>query len=145
MGLNYKCDFNLQDCMHTLGVEERGRVQQVVTKNVLDLSDTYVPLQEGTLKASGNIENQTDVVWNTEYAHYMWEGIVYEDPDLHCAGFRTENGWRSRDKVKKIPSDPVRKLKYNGEKTRGAHWVERMLQDGGRDAIEKAARLEAGK
>lgn len=131
--------------MHTLGVEERGRVQQVVTKNVLDLSDTYVPLQEGTLKASGNIENQTDVVWNTEYAHYMWEGIVYEDPDLHCAGFRTENGLRSRDKVKKIPSDPVRKLKYNGEKTRGAHWVERMLQDGGRDAIEKAARLEASK
>jgi hypothetical protein len=145
MGLNYKCDFNLQDCMHTIGVEERGRVQQVVTDEVLRLSDNYVPFQEGSLKASGHIENQTDVVLNTPYARYMWNGIVYEDPDLHCAGFKTENGWRSRKGVKKVPSDPVRKLQYNGEKTRGGHWVERMLQDGGRDAIEKAARLEAGK
>ena len=145
MGLNYKCDFNLQDCMHTLGVEERGRVQQVVTDEVLRLSDNYVPFQEGSLKASGHIENQTDVVWNTPYARYMWNGIVYEDPDLHCAGFKTENGWRSRKGVKKVPSDPVRKLQYNGEKTRGGHWVERMLQDGGRDAIEKAAKREAAK
>lgn len=34
MGFNYNCDFNLQDCMKTLGVNERGRVQQVVTDEV---------------------------------------------------------------------------------------------------------------
>ena len=146
MGLHYKCDFNLQDCMHTLGVEERGRVQQVVTDEVLRLSDNYVPFQEGGLKASGHIENQTDVVWSTPYARYMWNGVVYVDPDLHCAGFKTENGWRSRKGVKKIPLlIPPRKLQYNNGSKRSDHWVDRMLQDDGLDAIEKAARLEAGK
>lgn len=75
MGFNYNCDFNLQDCMKTLGVNERGRVQQVVTDEVLKLSDDYVPFEEGMLKASGHIENQTDVVWNTPYARYMWNGL----------------------------------------------------------------------
>lgn len=138
MGINIQCDFNLGDCLKTLGLEERGRVQQVVTNAVLELSEPYLPFDEGDLLASGHIENDTDVVWNTPYARYMWNGIVYEDPELHCAGFETENGWRSRKGVQKVPTE--RKLKYHNGALRGSHWVERMLQDGGRKEIEKMAR-----
>lgn len=138
MGVDYQCTFNLKDCIETLGLNERGRVQQVVTNEVLRLSDSYIPFDEGTLKDSGHIEEDTDVVWNTPYARYMWNGIVYEDPELHCAGFKTENGWRSRRDVEKVPTN--RKLQYHGGKLRGDHWVDRMMMNGGREEIEKAAR-----
>lgn len=139
---NYSCTFNLDDCIKTLGLEERGRVQKFVTNSVLELSDPYVPFREGDLKNSGHIENDTDVVWGGQaapYAHYMWGGIVYEDPDLHCAGFRVEEGgWRSRKGVNKVPTD--RKLQYYNGSDRGDHWVPRMLQDGGMKKIEDGAR-----
>lgn len=138
MGINVQCDFNLGDCLRTLGLEERGRVQQVVTNAVLELSEPYIPFDEGDLLASGHIENDTDVVWNTPYARYMWNEIVYEDPELHCAGFETENGWRSRKGVQKVPTE--RKLNYHNGALRGSHWAERMLQDGGQKEIEKMAR-----
>ncbi len=136
------CDFDLKDCMRTLGVDERGRVQTYVTNEVLRLCDPYVPLDEGYLRASGHIENGTQVVWNTPYAHYQWGGIVYEDPKLHAAGFLTEDGWKSRKGVNKVPTE--RKLTYREGKTegglRGNHWVERMLQNGGKNQIEYGAR-----
>lgn len=141
MGVDYHCTFNLKDCIETLGLNERGRVQQVVTSEVLRLSDSYIPFDEGTLKDSGHIEEDTDVVWNTPYGGYMWNGIVYEDPELHCAGFKTENGWRSRRDVEKVPTS--RKLQYHGGKLRGDHWVDRMMMNGGREEIEKAARRAA--
>lgn len=138
MAYNYECTFNLSDCIHTLGIEERGRVQQVVANEVLRLSGPYIPFATGDLMASGHIENHTDIVWNTPYARYMWNGIVYEDPELHCAGFATENGWRSRKGVQKVPTD--RAMQYQNGNLRGSHWTERMMQNGGREKIEKAAR-----
>ena len=142
MKFDDQCNFNLQDCIKTLGLDEKGRVQQVVTNAVLELSEPYIPFEEGALMASGHIENGTDIVWNTPYARYMWNGIVYEDPDLHCAGFMTENGWRSRKDVQKVPTD--RELQYHNGTLRGKRWVDRMMQNGGRDKIEQMARKAAG-
>lgn len=138
MKYDFKCDFDLKDCIETLGLEERGRVQQVVSQQVLELSEVYIPFDQGALLASGRIVNDTDIVWSTPYARYMWNGIVYVDPQLHCAGFLTENGWKSRKDVQKVPTD--RKLQYHGGKLRGPRWVDRMMQNGGREKIEKAAR-----
>lgn len=138
MGVDYQCTFNLKECIESLGLNERGRVQQVVTNEVLRLSNSYIPFDEGTLRDSGHIEDGTDIVWSTPYARYMWNGIVYEDPDLHCAGFKTENGWRSRKNVQKVPTN--RKLQYHGGKLRGDHWTDRMMINGGREEIEKAVR-----
>lgn len=80
--LDYQCTFNLQDCIKELGLDEKGRVQQFVTNEVLRLSDDYIPFDEGSLKDSGHIENDTDVVWGgavAPYAHYMWEGMLTGD------------------------------------------------------------------
>ena len=130
-------------CVKTLGLEEKGRLQQVCANEVLRLSDPYVPFAEGTLRDSGHIEDNTDAVWNTPYAHYMWEGIVYEDPVLHCAGFKTENGWRSRKNVQKVPT--TRSMEYGNGTLRGAHWTERMLQNGGLEKIQKTLQEELRK
>lgn len=143
MGVVYQCSFNIGDCIKALGLEEKGRVQRVVTNEVLRLSGDYVPFSSGDLLASGHIENETDIVWNTPYAKYMWNGIVYEDPKLHCAGFKTENGWRSIKGVQKVPTD--RSIQYQNGNLRGSHWVDKMLQNGGRDKIEQMARSEVGK
>lgn len=131
---DFKCDFNLDDCIKTLGLEERGKVQQVVTEQVLQLSEPFVPFDQGGLLASGRIENGTDVVWGggegVLYARYMWNGILYVDPET--------NSPFAPKYTQKVPTD--RKLQYQGGGLRGPRWVERMLQNGGREKIEKAAR-----
>lgn len=137
------CTFDLKECMEALGVNERGRVQQYVANEVLRLCDPYVPFDEGQLKGSGHIENNTDIVWNTPYARYQYYGIVYEDPSLHAAGFMTADGWRSRRGVIKVPTE--RRLTYQNGALRGDHWVDRMMQNGGREQIEAGARKEAAK
>lgn len=144
---HYNCTFNMGDCLKTLGLEEKGRVQQYVTNEVIKLSDPYVPFQEGTLKESVHIENGTDVVYGgaaSAYANYQWNGIVYEDPLLHCAGFEVaDGGWRSRKGIEKVPTD--RKLQYQNGGLRGAKWVERMLQNGGLEKIEAGIRRVVSK
>lgn len=145
-GAQYGCMLSLdtRKLMQRLGIEEQGRVQRVVSEEILHLCDPYVPFSKGFLSDSGHVENYTDIVWNTPYAHYMYEGIVYEDPELHCAGFKTENGWRSRksseekEVPQKVPTE--RRLEYNNGSRRGAHWVDRMLQNGGRKKVEDTAR-----
>lgn len=132
-------DFDVNRCIKDLGLDEGGRVQQVVTNQVRTLSEPYVPKDDGTLIDSARIENGTDVVWETPYAHYMWGGIVYEDPVLHCAGFQVEDGgWRSRKGVQKVPAN--RKLEYQNGSLRGPMWVPRMLQNGGAKKIEDEAK-----
>lgn len=137
-------DFDVRRCIKNLGLDEGGRVQQVVTNEVINLSEPYVPFDEGDLAASVRIENGTDVVWRMPYSHYMWGGIVYEDPLLHCAGFQVEDGgWRSRKGVQKVPTN--RKLEYQNGSLRGPMWVPRMLQNGGARKIEDKARKAVGK
>ena len=136
---HYTCDFNLQDCIKNMGLDEKGRVQSVVTDEVLRLSDVYVPFSEGTLKASGMVDptDETVIIWNTPYARYMWNGILYVDPE-------TKSPF-AREGVMKEPAEPEVKLKYHNGNKRSDHWVEKMMQNGGREKIEKAARKEAGK
>ena len=142
--VNISHNFDAGACIRTLGLEEHGRLVRACADEILLLSDEYVPMDEGALKKDGTVEDGTsDVVWDEPYAHYVWEGLVYEDPELHCAGFQTDNGWRSRKKVKKVPTE--RKLQYQNGTSRGAHWVDRMLQEGGLEKIEKVLEKELRK
>lgn len=144
MAVKYECDFNLGDCIRTLGLNEGGIIQRYVSEQVRDLCDPYVPFREGKLKDSAEIiENNSVVIWDTPYATYQWNGIVYEDPKLHCAGFQTGNGWRSRKDAEKIPTE--RSLEYYKGSLRGPRWVDRMLQNGGRKKIEDGVRNEVKK
>lgn len=137
---NHVCNFNLDDCMRTLGLDEMGRVQQVVTGEFQKNVQPFVPFDEvsvyeqsGRLKDSARlesserdgkkkkhehmrdisqIENGTDVVWDTPYARRL-----YYHPEYH----------------------------FQGAPMRGGYWAVRYLQNGGQEQIEQAARDEVKK
>ncbi len=71
--------------------------------------DPFTPKETGTLE--GNIELLPfGIHYKQNYAHYMYEGIVYVDPVTGASGFLTDEGWKSRYGVTKVKSN--RKLKY---------------------------------
>lgn len=113
MGMDFKCTFNLRECINALGIEERGRVQRFVTHSVMNLADPYVPFDvaekfenPGRLKDSAHIEDGTDVVWNAPYARRWY----------------------------------YQQANFQGAPMRGRYWVPRMLQNGGLRQIEDGAR-----
>lgn len=113
-GSNYNCTFNLDDCIKTLGLEERGRVQQFVTQEFMKNVQPFVPLDlagkyenPGRLVDSMHVENGTDVVWNTPYARKL-----YYHPEYN----------------------------YQGAPMRGGYWADRYMQDGGQKEIEDGVR-----
>lgn len=117
--LDYQCTFNLQECIETLGLDERGRVQQYVTEEFKKNVQAFVPFDEagkyenpGRLIDSCRIENGTDVVWNTPYARNL-----YYHPEYN----------------------------FQGSPIRGGFWAARYLQDGGLKELEEGARRIAGK
>lgn len=114
MGFDCEIKFDLDDCMEELGINERGRVQQFVTKEFLKNVEPYVPFdiaekyeEPGRLIDSGHIENETDIVWDTPYARYL-----YYHPEFN----------------------------FQGAPTRGGYWADRYLQDGGLKQLEDGAR-----
>lgn len=116
---DYKCTFNLQDCIKTFGMDEGGRVQQYITKEFKKNVQAYVPFDEaekyenpGRLVESCHIENDTDVVWNTPYARNL-----YYHPEYN----------------------------FQGAPIRGGYWASRYLQNGGSKELEAGARKVAGK
>ena len=69
------------------------------------------------------------------YGAYMYYGEVYVDPVTGASGFLTDEGWKSRKGVKKIPSG--RTFKYNKSMSRNAtdHWDIVAAQSGELDKL----------
>lgn len=114
MGYDYECTFNLDKCIKALGLEEKGEVQQFITKEFMKNVEPYVPFDvagkyenPGHLIDSCHIENDTDVVWETPYArkHYYY-------PEQN----------------------------FQGQPMRGGYWAARYMQEGGREELEEGAR-----
>lgn len=125
--------FNLDDCLRALGLDEKGRVQQVVDNEVLRVCDPYVPMDEGNLKdaaIAATVIGSGEVVYPGPYAHYMWEGILYVDPE-------TGSPYAKQNAIK-IPTE--KKLQYQGAPMRGPHWVDRAMEAGGLEKVEAEAR-----
>ncbi|MGN0384599.1 MAG: minor capsid protein [Lachnospiraceae bacterium] len=117
--MDYQCTFNLEKCIKTLGLEERGRVQQFVTNEFMKNVQPYVPYDvakkyelPGRLIDSCHIENGTDVVWSTPYARRLYYHPEYD---------------------------------FQGAPMRGGYWAERYMQNGGRVEIEQGARRIVGR
>lgn len=117
--MDYQCTFNLDKCIKTLGLEEKGRVQQYITNEFMKNVEPFVPFDlaekydnPGRLKDSCHIENDTDVVWSTPYARRMYYHPEYD---------------------------------FQGAPMRGGYWADRYMQNGGREEIEQGARRIAGK
>jgi hypothetical protein len=98
--------------------------------------------------ADGNLIRQTDLLNmvaagtgevhiydpTVEYAHYMYEGIVYVDPVYKVGGFFSPDyGFWSRKDVTKIPSD--RHLEYTKEEA-VPHWDEVAIRNHAQDWLK---------
>ncbi len=59
-------------------------------KIYLEMSNKYVPYEEGTLRNKGHYTEKS-VIWDTEYAHYQYVGIVY-GPNFPIYDRNADNG-----------------------------------------------------
>ena len=98
-----------------LGVNPSGVVQRQLVHTCAIHMDKYVPNRDGDLATSVE-EGPNYIKYNTPYAHYMYEGILYVDPE-------TGSSW-AREGTTKVPTN--RKLTYHTPGT-GPYWNKRMV------------------
>lgn len=104
-------------------------------ESILKDSTKFVPLREGVLRNSGHVEAagvMGEVIWNTPYAHYQYEGIVYvgEETGSPFAKFGEH----------KIPAVPNKPLTYATAGT-GDHWFEKAKEEYGDTWIKKVKEI----
>lgn len=126
-------DLVVKDILKSRGLEEHGPVQKAVDKAVIDYNKDYVPFDVGIL--SDSAETATDigsgeVVYDTVYAHFQYEGKVMEDPETHSS-------W-ARKNVKKQYRNPNQIMKHKNGALRGDHWNDRMKIDHMDDIVKTA-------
>lgn len=122
-GHNYVCNFNLDDCIKKLGLDEKGRVQRRVDEVFLKGVKSFTPFDKGDLYDSA--------IRNT----VVGSGEIIFDVD---------------NKARRLYYHPEYNFQEKGESEnmgegRGAYWAARYIQNGGRDEIEREARDEVKK
>lgn len=98
-----------------LGLEPNGRVHKYFTHRCRVHMDKYVPYDEGHLRTEDVTEGINYIEYGQPYAHYMYEGVLYVDPE-------TGSSW-ARKNVTKVPTG--KQLEYHTAGT-GDHWDNRM-------------------
>lgn len=110
----------LQTIYKSLGLEDRGRVQQFLGKTVADNLKKYVSFNSGTQSDSTNpINGGKQVIINVLYARFQAGGKV-------MVGVYSHSPWAKRGERKVVTS---RNLTYQGGALRGSHPFERMKAD----------------
>ena len=143
--INAKLDFNLSpdDILAQFGMDDGGRVQQVIDQTVIDYCTPYVPASpDRTLEFSAQLSTEIgsgEVIWNTPYAHYQYMGIVY-GPNFQVM-IKGSLEWRSYAGRPKHPTD--RELTYDKSQNpmAGPRWFERMKADRLNDILDEARRV----
>lgn len=121
------------------------------TRHIADvirqLSDPYVPMDQGTLKNTSQVVEQAGqvyILYNRPYAHYQYAGEVY-GPNIPIIDKASGAvlGYFSKPQQKKHPTG--RPLTYSGAPMRGKAWDKRMMADRGGDVRRELARYVGGK
>lgn len=116
---------SLQTIYKSLGLEDRGRIQQFMGKTVADNLKKYVSYNSGTQSDSTNpINGGKQVIINVPYARFQAGGKV-------MVGVYSHSPWAKRGERKVVTS---KDLTYQGGGLRGSHPFERMKADK-RDSI----------
>ena len=131
------------------GLQKNGPVQKLVDSECMRYMSSYMPRrQAGELEhmmAMATVVGSGQIDIPGPYAHYLYEGIVYEDPELKCAGWISNTPgpyfgqWYSRKGVIKVHTN--RELTYTGAPMRGKKWFERMKADHKDDILRAAQAL----
>lgn len=116
---------SLQTIYKSLGLEDRGRVQQFLGKTVADNLKKYVSFNSGVQSESTYpINGGKQVIINVPYARFQAGGKV-------MVGIYSRSPWAKLGEKKEVTN---RNLTYQGGALRGAHPFERMKADK-RDSI----------
>lgn len=128
--MKFKLTMNPSDqIIRHIGLDHSGRVQRFHTSNVLRRIKRYMPYRSGMLikktVAATDISKPLIVTPGPE-ARMLYHGKVMVDPKTGKAGFLTDDGWKSRRGVAKVPSN--RDLVYTTSKNAqaGPYWDRRL-------------------
>lgn len=113
---------------------ENDRLGRFTAQQWHRLMIPYTPRRTGRLIR--NVAYMPHAIHYKEpYAHYMYEGKVYVDPQTGASGFLTDKGWRSRRNIRKIPT--ARSFSYNKTQSPYAtdHWDIVAARSGQRDKL----------
>lgn len=128
--MKFKLTMNPSDqIIRHIGLDHSGRVQRFHTSNVLRRIKRYMPYRGGMLikktVAATDIAKPLIVTPGPE-ARMLYHGKVMVDPKTGKAGFLTDDGWKSRRGVAKVPSN--RDLVYTTSKNAqaGPYWDRRL-------------------
>lgn len=125
--MNVEIKLNDARILSKVRSDQFGKFVSVEWKKLID---QYTP------RDTGNLENNVvirpfEIEYKSPYAHYMYTGEIYVDPQYKVGGFfNPTHGWFSRPNVKKIPSG--RTFNYSKSKNPSAtdHWDEVAAQSG---------------
>lgn len=111
-----------------------GDIQRQWSETVFYGSEPYMPKVTGTsinlaIAASVPLFADGKLFYPGAYFNYLWNGEKYVDPVTKAAGFLTEDGWKSRKGVAKIPSGEPLNYDQSANPLAGAKWVERAAND----------------
>lgn len=113
----------------SLGIQQYGPAHKYFAdrcKNYMNAK--YVPEKNGPLVNTSFVDNQCNIVYPQEYAHYQYKGKLYVDPITNKGAFFSEDyGYWSRPKSQGIPKVPTdTNLNYTKAGT-GPYWDKRMV------------------
>lgn len=121
----------LQTIYKSLGLEDRGKVQQFLGKTTADCLKKYVSFRSGVQEgATRSIEGGTKVIINVPYARFQAEGKA-------MVGIKSHSPWARKGERKMVIS---KALKYHSDNLRGAHPFERMKADKGQSILNQTAK-----
>lgn len=120
----------LQTIYKSLGIEDKGRVQQFLGKTAADNLKKYVSFKSGVQeKSTGSINHGEEIIINVPYAHFQAKGKV-------MVGTKSHSPW-ARLGEKKVYTGKA--LTYHSVALRGSHPFERMKADKGQSILNQTA------
>lgn len=119
---------DIEKILSERGLGQSNEAVKKLASIVRNYCDPYVPMEQGTLKNTGQIvDGGTDmyIVYNQPYAHYQYYGEVMVG--------------RAPKQYTGVP------LTYHGEPMRGLEWDKRMMADRSGDVKKAMAVVVGGK
>lgn len=102
--------------------------------------DRYTPKAENILAGTAKALAEY-ILYDTPYAHYIWEGRLMVDPDTLKAAFcDPEYGFWSRPGIKKTYDPKNRTLQYQAAEAT-AHWNDTAFQNHKDEIIEGITKI----
>lgn len=139
-------------CAINVSLEKFGRhmdiAQDALDAQVWSDIQNYMPMETGVLIAETDIINKStrgEVYLyppDSDYGHYQYEGIKYEDPDYGIGAFYSpEYGFWSRPGIEKVPSDePLFYSRPSAE----SHWDETAYKNHSKQWVKVAKNAMKG-